>query len=240
MKFRFSECGRYLHVALLEGHRRAVRSKDKKEWGRSTDISLLVGTYRLCRLRPSRSPPCLIHRVKVELDTMGEIPVKNLPYTLTWTSDALFVTCSSRTLRVFRIKLFNPGRAPYDCEEFVHKPCNLVYLPDSAAERKVWFFPSGAAEGKGKGKGASRVVIGAAPDQILAKCDVKDSASPLISCFLTDQDLGGWEKASICLPVPVNRGIGQFDRNLEAFDSDEDCDRKSSTHTPSVHSVPNR
>lgn len=227
MKFRFSPCGRYLHVASLEGQRKPLpcKKREPREWEKSIKFSLLVATYRLCKTDPSRRPPCLVHRVKVALGITDHMPDGNhdmLLYTMTWTPDALFFTCTNELLRVYRVNLFNEKREPLDCINFVHVPQEPIFLPDSAMERKVYFFPSMAVELGDRVP--ARVVVSAARQASLSSAYARDKASPPLVCFLNEAHLGAWQKSSLCEEIPKDRGVCRFDQYLEAFNSEEDCD----------------
>lgn len=232
MKCHFSSCGRFLHIAALEGQRkplpRTKHSRGKRGWARDTQLALLVASYRLCANAAARSPPRLIHRAKLRLGAVERVPVAPLPYTLTWAADgsAVFLTCSAEALRVYRVALFSgSGNAQCGDEDFIAVPRAHVDLPDSAVERKVHFFPPVLACTGSKGAaGAGRVILEAATDEPLFMVDAQDCAAPPIGCFVRAADLGGWTSSASCAPIARDRGVGKFDQHLEAFDSDEDCD----------------
>lgn len=213
MKSHFSPCGTYLHIALLERHESSQHEKKRGEGQHSSDISLLVATYKLCSTSPTRSPPSLVHRVRVDLDARTEFYVDNMPYTLSWTQDALYVSWSSNTLKVFRIELFRSD----DTRNLVSTPKNLIYLPDSAVNSQVRFFPGQNASSP------SRVVIGKVTNAFQIN-HAKSDPLPLISCFLTDEDLGGWENASVRSHDPADELEGQIELILDAFDVDGQFD----------------
>ena len=116
VKLQFSPCGHFLHVASLE-----VRVKEVKGDPRCKNrhcfihhplpglhLYMLVLTYRLSTSKPTRSPPVLLHRVKVDLGKHeGRLSVSHLPFVFTWTPRDLFVSRRGTNLEVFRIQFFS-------------------------------------------------------------------------------------------------------------------------------------
>ncbi|KAL4998078.1 hypothetical protein BDV10DRAFT_185687 [Aspergillus recurvatus] len=171
-KCRFSPCGKYLHIAILEARRKP--SKEKKSKRRHSplkpdlvplELSLFVTTHRLSSRKTTRAPPTQIYRTKIDLGPFRTLPVSQFPFALTWTPSQLYFTVSTKELTVFKIKLF----PPHDGEESegpVLVPRESVFLPATAKTREVRFFPSlsgsnlSESESKYKDKGPMRVLIG--------------------------------------------------------------------------------
>ncbi|KAK0473016.1 hypothetical protein EDD18DRAFT_1404613 [Armillaria luteobubalina] len=232
MKCRFSLCGQYLHVACLEAQRRPRHKEDRS----SARLALMVSTYRLCLKKTCRSPPTLIHRAKVVLGSTDFISVSNLPYTLTWTRTELYFTCSDVQLKVYRVSLFNPNQGiSGDSVPSVLVPEEALFLPETAENRKVYFFPSD------NDHSPSRVIIGSdvRPAKERAEDEERDieiyyghrfgvkgsALSPPIGCYLQKADLGDWVESKDRSKLPEDQGIGRFDRLLEKFNPEDDCDR---------------
>ncbi|KAF7338401.1 Nacht and ankyrin domain protein [Mycena venus] len=153
VKLQFSSCGRFLHVASLEVRvsDTAAEADQRCENRRcpihrplpELHIFLLVLTYRLSTSKPTRSPPVLQHRVKVDLGKHeGPLNVSQLPFVFTWTPRDLFVTRRATNLEVFRIPLSGkPTSGPHSPEQSILVPMKKTVLPDSAALRDVYFVP---------------------------------------------------------------------------------------------------
>ncbi|EMD40006.1 hypothetical protein CERSUDRAFT_92497 [Gelatoporia subvermispora B] len=146
MQCQFSPCGKYLHIASLEGRRRpmsaAMRStvqrvvkllKDmtfateqrdsrfnipKQGTGFSLGLAVLLSTYRLSAQKTTRCLPTLIHRVRIPLGSEHSLDVSKLPMTLTWTPNKLYLSRSSSTLSVYRIQLFGLNAEEGESSEY--------------------------------------------------------------------------------------------------------------------------
>ncbi|KAJ7492169.1 hypothetical protein FB451DRAFT_519336 [Mycena latifolia] len=248
MKCHFSPCGLYIHFASLEAQKKPISGHKKK-----TDpgaemppvkLALLVSTYRLSSRKTSRSPPTLVHRVRLDLGSKTAISVTNLPFTLTWMPTELYFTCSDYVLTVFRIPLFSAskGSAGKECPVLV--PRKPIFLPQTAESRPVYYFPPD--DDDDDDRAICRVIIGSetrarvtnaisVDDQFFGSRKDSISAahvfgllgglSPPVGCYLNEQvDLGGWGKSFACSHLPTDLGIGQLDRRLEKFDPEDDCD----------------
>ncbi|PBK97442.1 hypothetical protein ARMGADRAFT_1075928 [Armillaria gallica] len=233
MKCRFSPCGQYLHVACLEAQRQPEEHKEDRS---SVRLALMVSTYRLCVKKTCRSPPTLIHRAKVALGSETSISISNLPYTLTWTRTELYFTCNDVQLKVYRVSLFNPNQGISD-ERVppVLVPAEALFLPETARNRKVYFFPSDDDQSP------SKVIVGSdvRPAEERAKDEEHDievssghrfglkgsALSPPVGCYLRKADLGDWVESKDRSKIPEDQGVGQFDCLLEKFNPEDDYDR---------------
>ncbi|CCM02990.1 uncharacterized protein FIBRA_05105 [Fibroporia radiculosa] len=236
MKCRFSACGRFLHIAALEGQQPVQKKGTQNRQG--LDIAVLVSTYRLSSRKTSRSPPTLIHRVRVKLGNKESLSVTKLPYTVTWAANELYISCSDRLLRVHRVPLFKSAIEDQEDEDAVLVPRKPIFLPETAMNRQVHYFPS-RNEGSDEASNA-HVLIGSEirkKESQPLEHDVEFSTigrtfvglqgefSPPIGCYLDDEsDLGGWGKSYDSTEIPGQLGIGCLDRRLEKFDFDDDCD----------------
>src|ERR1700689_1798993 len=135
MKCHFSPCGRYLHIASLEGQLEPVSSSRQNAEQPPLKISLLLSTYHLCSRKTTKSPPTLINCAKIHLGFETSLSVSNLPYTLSWTPDELYFPCSARRLKGYRIRLFNNTNSfdkTWD-DHSVRTPTKAVFLPRTAS-----------------------------------------------------------------------------------------------------------
>ena len=142
---RFSGCGRYLHIASLDG----VTAK-YKDGTKGLGLRLHVSTHRLSQGKPTRSPPRLVYRTFLDLektfDEENKLSVSNIPYTYTWTGSHVYVSESGILLRVYRIPLFRDIAKLEKTEEnprAIFTNSEELFLPESAHQRKVYFFMGG-------------------------------------------------------------------------------------------------
>ncbi|KAJ7492122.1 hypothetical protein FB451DRAFT_1217062 [Mycena latifolia] len=241
MKCHFSLCGLYLHFASLEGQRKPIpRSKKKNDSDPPpVKLALLLSTYRLSTRKTTRSPPSLVHRVRLYLGSESTLSVSKLPYTLTWTPTDLYFTRSDKALKVFRISLFNTKKVSPVQEHPVLVPRKPIFLPESAQKRRVYYFPpvdkSSAAtviigsETRGHTTeltGVDDQLPGRSKDALIYSIKhVFGLLSPPVGCYLREEtDLGGWSKSHDRSELPDDLGIGQLDHRLEKFDPEDDCD----------------
>ena len=200
MKCQFSLCGQYLHIASLEGHRGHVPRHNAKQ-PPTMKLALLLSTYRLSSRKLTRSPPALIHRTKVNLGSQATLSVSKLPYTLTWTQDELFFTCSADELKAYRIRLFSPNisHGPEEIPE-VLVPKKTVPLPVTMRPRVVYYCPPVDEKAEG------RIIIGAPASGL------NGARSSPIGGFVREQDdLGGWGESGDRLAIPENSSVGRLD-----------------------------
>ena len=232
MKCHFSPCGRYLHIAALEG--RLIFKPQKSGYTPpSINLALLVTTHSLCTKKTNKSPPTLIHRVRIDIGEETGVLASKLTYTLTWSRTKLYFTTSHYKLLVYQIQLFSSegetsNASPVLC------PQNPMFLPENAENRDVYFFPSTDTSTK------ARIIIGNMcpsrrripfgqdfePDllKMVDGCFQRD-CSPPIGCFVCEEaDLGGWTSWDGHTKIRENYGIGQLNHLLEKFNPDDDCD----------------
>ncbi|CZR51156.1 uncharacterized protein PAC_01031 [Phialocephala subalpina] len=257
IKPQFSADGAHLHLASLEAQTlpkpKRSKSEDKKETSKEDRkpllrTSLFITTHRLSASKTTRAPPTLVHRVKIFLGVFESISASQMPFSLTWTKEFLYVVCSSMKLRMFRIALFphtsllsHPERDADDRnrkEEMVMVSKNEIFLPDSARVRSVQYFPPDEETPSIARKGT--ILIGSLNsikdrrikemwvyDTDTAHLDeLPDVTSPPIGLFVTEEDLGGWitEEGRIAeLEKGRGRG-GGLERKIEKFDAEDDCD----------------
>ncbi|KAE8447852.1 hypothetical protein EG329_010081 [Mollisiaceae sp. DMI_Dod_QoI] len=252
IKPQFSADGVHLHLASLEAQslpRQGNRETSKDDSRLSLRISLFIATHRLSVSNTTRVPPTLIHHVNIILGAFKSISVSQLPFSLTWTKEFLYVVCSSMKLRMFRIALFPPqyllphigtsGDEPKrKTQKVVTVPKNEIFLPDSARVREVQYFPPD--DGTSQVGREGTILIGSlnyvkdrrikemlAYDEDTVHIDrLPNITSPPIGLFVTEEDLGGWitEEGRIA-ELEKGRGRnGGLERKIERFDADDDCD----------------
>jgi len=240
VKPQFSPCGQFLHVASLELRVTAVESDrccKNRHCHPLPDLHLymLVLTYRLSTSKPTRSPPVLLHRVKVDLGKHeSRLSVSQLPFVFTWNSRDLFVSRRGIKLEVFRIQLFSERNSDgRPSEQSVMWPMKKILLPDSAAFRDVYFVPL-----SDDCNGASMIVVGSetrvkgalVEDSVQELADEtselqkRQTLAPSIGAILQAEDIGGWTRAE-GISVPHGHSMGNLEMRKEKFDPVDDCDR---------------
>ncbi|KAI0062760.1 hypothetical protein BV25DRAFT_1943480 [Artomyces pyxidatus] len=228
VKVHFSACGRYIHIASLEAQTDDCDDTKPKTHKASSQVHelpelrlyLLLSTYRLSSRKTTRSPPSLVHRVKVDLGGHATLTVSRLPFTFTWTTTDVFVTHNANRLTVYRVALFRDANtcAPAAPEQNVLVPKNRTFLPDTADSRDVHFVPSN------DGTHACVILATEMTEAMVGDASgTRGMLSPPVGCFLRKEDLGGWIRSED-VPMPKGQGVGKLDRRREKFDPIEDCD----------------
>ncbi|KAL8833086.1 MAG: hypothetical protein Q9170_004519 [Blastenia crenularia] len=239
IKCNFSSDGRHIHIAALEA--RPVQHATNRIKSRTADdapdtrpplqLTLQVSTHRLSARKTSRAPPNLVSRTTVPLNFVTGIKSSHLPYTCTWSTEYLYFTTSNLHLDVIRVPLFKSIDGTQIHSPRPHVPKNVVYLPASACQRKVHYFPPplrypGAAFNQLNT--TASVYIGSRSPQPDARNVLKkdDQVGPPNGFFLDEErDLGGWKER-----VYEDEGEGGGERGgrlvgkFEKFDLVEDCD----------------
>ncbi|KAI4120709.1 MAG: hypothetical protein LQ338_006815 [Usnochroma carphineum] len=240
IKSCFSSDGRYLHIAALE-----ARPEDKDPARPATDdpddkarlqLILQISTHRLSAHKPTRAPPRLVYRTKVSFTPVASIPASRLPYTLTWTSEHVYLTTSDRKLNVIRIPLFRHRRCGSDQPETeqgsrAQVPVNTIHLPESASQRQVHYFPPNTSRGN-RGDCAHVCISARSPATDMVVSD--SQASPPVGVVLHEErDLGGWryyegpegaEGVEGDEDEKGGGGGGMLQGKWEKFDRVADCD----------------
>jgi hypothetical protein len=239
MKLHFSDCGRYLHIVVLEGQRRWQSMESTSFLGRlPVKLAVVVLTYRLSISKTARSPPVLIHRLRVDAGKRFSLSASKIPFTVTWRPQDVYVSCSSHQLTVFRISLFKEGsrKGHQDMSACpvmtLQKP---LLLPGTALERPVYYFPPSAGN-----KPAALILAGEPVPRRKDRTTIDGESSPKqsfpslntitsqsmyipIGCFVHEDQLGGWVKSDARTTLAEDRGVGSLDTRLNYYD---DCDRE--------------
>ena len=110
----------------------------KKGTSPSTLLSTFISTHRLSKRKTTRSPPLLIHRVKISL---GKHSSSEMPIQITWSAEHAFISSSSpsNNLSLFRVELFAPPKG--EKKDLVCVPREPVLLPKLARSAMVQYFP---------------------------------------------------------------------------------------------------
>ncbi|KAK3389894.1 hypothetical protein B0H63DRAFT_464493 [Podospora didyma] len=252
MKPQFSPCGKFFHIASLEGRVAKGQQRPDAAIPRSSKylqkelvLSVFVTTYRLSEHKTTRSPPQLIHKTKVNLGQFAGLSLAKLPITFTWQPEHVFFSVTGCRLNVYRVSLFKPP--PGANIPAVVVPRLSVMLPLSAIGRQVHYIPP-------KSPNSTRGVVlmgsygGHTTVQLKARSanprhlgmgdqqgrDALPYPCPPIGFYVDEErNLGGWVPAKIEVDdAVVNAGReqeerlsnGRLVRKVEYFDWDDDVD----------------
>jgi hypothetical protein len=176
---------------------------------------------KLSKSKPTKIPPKLFAMTSLRLGCGIRPHMQGLPFAFTWGADDLYLTISHSRLRVYRVSLPSAqSTASTPTTDTTQKPNNefavtvpkeCIFLPRSARNRSVQFFPPDA-------EGANSVII--------IGPRYGNYPAPSIGVYLKDQDLGGWvplddREGEGQLHTPMKRLEGQL---FEQFDEENDCD----------------
>ncbi|XDG06243.1 hypothetical protein ABKA04_005858 [Annulohypoxylon sp. FPYF3050] len=235
MKIRFSDCGRYMHIATIEAREkgRAQLNTTKNNGPKELAMAIFVTTHRLSEHKTTHSPPNLIHRVKADLGNVIHFSVSKLPFTFTWTKEYVYVTKSSCILSVTRINLFKSKISGNPAPPLPMNPRETVLLPASALQREVRYLPPTMTNKRGM------IIIGTLPKYPEVEiCPTRPShidhdfycssyrfPSPPVGIYVDEGlDFGGWVPAGTEQKITNKFRDGTLARKLEMFDAEDDCD----------------
>ncbi|KAK2013704.1 hypothetical protein LZ32DRAFT_529762 [Colletotrichum eremochloae] len=249
----FSECGRYLHMASFEGIKMRYTDGEVR-----LGFKLLVTTHRLSLRKTARSPPHLIYRTSInllgDLAEGDKLDVMNLPFSLSWVKEHVFVTEKSLKLLVHRLPLFRDVEKK-DITQFAPRGVlhNLgdIFLPTSSSARKIHFFASedwpkpedstqSNANSSRKRKSAERskdkyvahVLLGS-QNEVAGPQSSRGASNGFLYArtapqgfHLTQEQLGDWdgEQSHLLKQRSQTWRGGELMAKLEKFDMSEDCD----------------
>lgn len=140
IKTHFSSSGEYLHFAALEAQNTDEKDLEDKP---ILALSLQITTHRLSVRKTTRSPPRLVYRQTIDLDSVTSLNVSSSPYSLHWTDQELYFTTRAQTLSVMKIALFPSTSllSERSRDGGVSHIKNDVYLPRTTLSRSLHFFP---------------------------------------------------------------------------------------------------
>ncbi|KAG6829010.1 hypothetical protein H0H87_012874 [Tephrocybe sp. NHM501043] len=125
MKCHFSTCGKFLHVASLEG---MADTPDGTEPTSKAVLAIVTYTFLLCSSQPTRTQPTFVHQARIDLGQYTGISVIDLPFTLTWSQRMLYMTERSLALKVYRMNLF-PDTSADESVYPVFRPEKTIAMP---------------------------------------------------------------------------------------------------------------
>lgn len=241
MKCHFSPCSKYLHIVSLEA-RQMKQSRSDIKAGNKPRLALaaFVSTHRLSSRKTARSPPTLVHRVKIILESTSSLCPTRMPLEVTWTPQEVYLSSSSDMdqLTLFRVDLFPPAKDIADREySAVSVPKLPILLPASARSRSVHYYPP-----QPNGKDAL-ILIGSWACQTDADDDktkttaedgrddfdtvqgLPETVSPPIGFYVdVEKDLGGWGASNAEEEIDKDKDQGQLKQKMEIFTAEDDCD----------------
>jgi len=209
ISLQFSKCGEYLHVGTVEAVRLLDKKKREIRGSKVYGLTVVATTLRISSSKSSINRPVTIAKKIHNLGVWKTLYFPTIPYTWTWTKSAAYFCINGLTLRVYKIPLAVPG-IPIREDDPVTTPSQTIFLPHSAQERAVQFFPPSPRATH------STVTIGP---------QYGPESSPAIGVYLRDKDLGPWvdvkeKEDANSLKGLKRRATGKF----EEFDTDDDCD----------------
>ena len=239
MKCHFSPCSKYLHIASLEAQQmKQSRSEMKAGTKPRLALSALISTHRLSIRKTTRSPPTLVHRVKVVLGSTTSLCPTRMPVEVTWAENEVYLSSSSELnlLTLLRIDLFPPAKdsaaADYNA---VSVPKLPILLPESARSRSVHYYPpqanathaliligSFASKPDSDNKNSIREDD---PEEYDTIQGLPDAVSPPIGFYVdVEKDLGGWGASNVEEEIDKDADKGQLKQKMEIFAAEDDCD----------------
>ena len=239
MKCHFSPCSKYLHIASLEAQQmKQSRSEIKDGTKRRLALSAFISTHRLSTRKTTRSPPTLVHRVKVILGSTNSLCPTRMPVEVTWAEKAVYLSSSSDSnlLTLLRINLFPPAKesaaADYNA---VSVPKLPILLPESARSRSVHYYPPQANTTHALiliGSWASKPESDnekSTPQNDREEYDtiqgLPETVSPPIGFYVdVEKDLGGWGASNAEEEIDKDVDKGQLKQKMEIFAAEDDCD----------------
>ncbi|KAF6217408.1 hypothetical protein HO133_006924 [Letharia lupina] len=241
MKFHFSPCCKYLHIASLEAQQmKQSRSEIKAGTKPHLALSAFISTHRLSTRKTTRSPPTLIHRVKTVLGSTTSLCPTRMPVEVTWAEKEVYLSSSSDSnqLTVVRVDLFPPApdvpTAEYNAVSVPRLP---ILLPESARSRSVHYYPPQPNTTH------ALIIIGSwacnpdtdddknnttpedAPNEHDTIQGLPDTVSPPIGFYVdVEKDLGGWGASNAEEVIDKDKDKGQLKQKMEIFAGEDDCD----------------
>lgn len=239
MKCRFSPCSQYLHVASLEAQQmKQSRSEIKAGTKPRLALSAFISTHRLSARKTTRSPPTLLHRVKIVLGSTTSLCPTRMPIEITWTPKEVYLSSSSDTnqLTLLRVDLFPPAKELVDPQyNAVSVPKLPILLPESARSRSVHYYPPQSNTthalilvGSWASKPDSendKTTPEDAPNENDTIQGLPETVSPPIGFYVdVEKDLGGWGASNAEEEIKADKDKGQLKQKMEIFTAEDDCD----------------
>jgi hypothetical protein len=193
-----------MEATSLINTKRPSQSSDSK----ACSLTLVTTTLRVSQADIAAQQPQKIAQTSYSFRFLFRPFTSVLPYTYTWTDTAVFVSLSDSILRLYKIPLTTT--LPHGPEEsLITSPRNIIFLPRSAHNRTVQFFPP-----RRPGYD-SKIIIGPR---------YGSAHTPPIAMYLNDEDLGSWEDSQLNDDRTGLKDIRSHDiDDVEQWDPD-DCD----------------
>ena len=242
MKVHFSPCSKYLHIASLEA-RQARQSKSELKAGTKPGLALsvFISTHRLSTRKTTRSPPILIHRVKIILETTTSLCRTRMPVEVTWAEKEVYLSSSSdlNLLTLLRIDLFPPAKEAVPADyNAVSVPKLPILLPESARSRSVHYYPpqpnishaliiigSWACKPDSGDNGKKATTFEDVRKENDTIQGLPETVSPPIGFYVdVEKDLGGWGPSNAEEEIDKDKDKGQLKQKMEIFAGEDDCD----------------
>ena len=203
-------------------------------------LAAFITTYRLSNRKTSRSPPSLIHRVKISLGSTNSLCPTRMPIEVTWNPKEVYLSSSSEInrLTLFRVDLFPPAKDIPDHERnVVSVPKLPILLPASAHSRSVHYYPpqsngthalilmgSWACKSENNDDERKPAQEDACNEADTAQ-GLPETVSPPIGFYVdVEKDLGGWGASNAEEEMDQNKDKGQLKQKMEIFSAEDDCD----------------
>ena len=241
MKCHFSPCSKYLHIASLEAQQMKQSKRELKAGTKPRlALSAFISTHRLSTRKTTRTPPTLIHRVKMVLGGTSSLNPTRMPVEVTWAEKEVYLSSSSDTdeLRLMRVDLFPPPKDVVDPGyNAVSVPKLPILLPRSASSRSVHYYPPRP------NTTLALILMGSwackpdadddekksTPEDAPSTFDpiqgLPDTVSPPIGFYVdVEKDFGGWGASNVEEEIDRDKDKGQLKQKMEIFAAEDDCD----------------
>jgi hypothetical protein len=209
-------------------------------------------TYRLSQRKTTRSPPPLVHKVRLYLGKCFGFTLDKLPMTFTWGHRHVYISLSGFQLNVIRVELFKPPPGVSSATV----PKQRIMLPLSSMARQIHYLAPNEKDSRGVvligsfgtyvgehvhlrsySARSSRYGIGdAARQQGLETISYR---CPPVGFYIEEKDFGGWVQSDSERKIERGRKFrdGRLVRSVRYVDYQEDFDLESICSACGVRSV---
>lgn len=209
---RFSDCGNYLFVLRFSVDRPRNRCKPTGSNSSPSVAPVLpeaVSIHVTIRENISTQRTQSTRHV-VPLGRLPTLTLSSLPFTITCTNTAAFVSISSQCLKVFQIPLQTEEQCsegnPMEQKKILAPSCRVV-MPRSARTRPVYFFPAASLRAR------AVVVLGSQYGEAL---------EPPAVVYLSHNALGEWKEVDAKVIALSELELTQD--MIQEFDTRADCE----------------
>ena len=203
-------------------------------------LAAFISTHRLSNRKTARSPPTLIHRVKVILGNTSSLSPTRMPIEITWTPKEVYLSSSSdmNVLTLLRVDLFPPAKDIADAQyNAVAVPKLPILLPESARSRSVHYYPpqpnsthalimmGSWASKPDDDDDENKSTRQDASNEYDTTQGLPEAVSPPIGFYVdVEKDLGGWGASNAEEEIDKDKDKGQLKQKMEIFAAEDDCD----------------